>query len=441
MEMELGRKLEILSASAKYDASCASSGSDRGPAKGGLGASVSCGVCHSWSDDGRCISLLKILMTNRCGYDCAYCVNRVSGDTPRAMFTPEEVADLTMNFYIRNYIEGLFLSSAVYRSPDYTMELIYNTLRILRLERRFNGYIHVKAMPGADPALIRKTGLLADRMSANIELPSEKSLDLLAPQKEKSAIFGAMRTMRGNILDYKGGALKKRGSSMFLPAGQSTQIIVGASPETDFTVLKLSEALYNSFSLRRVYYSAFIPAVADERLPMVTPPLRRENRIYQADWLLRFYGFSAGEILSEENPNFDPDLDPKCFWALCNMHLFPVDAATADYEMLLRVPGIGVKSARRIVALRRVTKPTFDDLKKLGVVLKRARYFLTCSGKVMNQCDMDIRMIRERMIEGGDDKKMNVKKDRWESAGQMSLFGPALLPSPESRQSVLTGEL
>ena len=444
METDLNRKLEILSASAKYDASCASSGSDRVSLPGGVGASVSCGVCHSWSDDGRCISLLKVLLTNRCSYDCAYCVNRVSNDTPRAMFTPEEVARLTMEFYLRNYIEGLFLSSAIFRSPDYTMELIYNTVRLLREEHRFSGYIHVKAMPGADPVLIRKTGMLADRMSANIELPSQKSLDYLAPQKKKESIFGAMRQMNTSILEYRGGPSKpkKRGSSLFLPAGQSTQLIIGASPESDFTVLKLSEALYRSFSLKRVYYSAYIPTVADERLPALTPPLRRENRIYQADWLLRFYGFAADELLSEKNPDFDPDLDPKCFWALCNRNLFPVDVASADYDMLLRVPGIGVKSARRIVGLRRVTRPTFEDLKKIGVVLKRARFFITCDGRRMEDFDMDNSILKSHIIDvsaGGG--AISKRKGQDILSGQLTLFGAQMLPAPESRASALTGEL
>ncbi len=440
--MDVFKKLEILSNAAKYDASCASSGTARKNTPGGIGTAVRSGICHSWSDDGRCISLLKLLLTNKCAYNCAYCVNRASNDLPRALFTPEEIAELTVQFYKRNYIEGLFLSSAVYRNPDYTMEIILRTVALLREKYRFNGYIHAKAIPGADSALIRRTGFFVDRMSANIELPSEKSLNLLAPQKGKDAIFTAMRDMKSAMLDYRDGNSPSRSRRGFIPAGQSTQLIVGASPESDHSILSLSEALYRGFSLKRVYYSAYVPVTAlDNRLPLVGPPLRREHRLYQADWLLRLYGFRAGELLSEKNPNFDPNLDPKSHWALSNMHLFPVEINSTDYEMLVRVPGIGLRSAQRIVRARMVRDLSFDDLRKTGAVLKRARFFITCGGRHLEKDESDVIMIRERIIGRPAPRLLADARERNPGDGQLDLFGPDILHAPGPDALAVTGEL
>ncbi len=377
-------KLAILSDAAKYDVACTSSGVDRKGTPGKLGSAVAAGICHSFASDGRCIALLKILQSNACMYDCNYCVNRRSNDVPRATFTPNEIADLTFEFYKRNYIEGLFLSSAIMKSPDYTMEQMYTTLDLVRNHRGFNGYIHVKAIPGADPELIRRTGLLADRMSVNIELPSEKSLNTFAPDKTKQAILAPMKMLQNTITQAKNEVALFRHAPQFVPAGQSTQMIIGATPEKDGRIVKLAEGLYKGYSLKRVFYSAYIPVGSNNGLlPSTAPPLLREHRLYQADWLMRFYGFSAGEILPGEDENLDLNMDPKCQWALRNLHMFPVEINKADYSLLLRVPGIGVLSARKIVAARRVCSLDFDNLKKLGIVLKRAKYFITCKGKMM----------------------------------------------------------
>lgn len=398
--MDVLEKLKILSDAAKYDVSCSSSGSNRKNKKGGLGDAKPSGVCHSWSDDGRCISLLKILMTNYCIYDCAYCVNRSSNDLPRATFTPDEVVDLTINFYKRNYIEGLFLSAAVFRSPNYTMEMIFQVVRKLREEENFNGYIHTKAIPGADKEIVEKVGRFVDRMSVNIELPTEEGLKLLAPQKNKDSILKPMNLIKTGILESTEERKKFRFSPKFVPAGQTTQLIVGATTDPDLKILRLSEGLYNSYGLKRVYYSAFVPVSNNSKLPAIkSPPLVRENRLYQADWLLRFYGFQAKELLDEKKPDFDLALDPKCDWALRNIHLFPVEINKADYNMLLRVPGIGVKSAMRIVQARRLSSIDFYDLKKLGIVLKRAQYFITCKGKYYGLKDMDSEIIRNQLVE------------------------------------------
>ncbi|MFW6381623.1 MAG: putative DNA modification/repair radical SAM protein, partial [Bacillota bacterium] len=365
-------KLRILTEAAKYDVSCSSSGSRR-KNSGGLGNSAVGGICHSWSDDGRCISLLKILFTNRCIYDCSYCVNRASNDIPRASFTPDEVVKLTVNFYRRNYIEGLFLSSAVEEGPDYTMERLLKTVSSLRDDYNFNGYIHLKAIPGADYTLIHRAGKYADRMSVNIELPSEASLNRLAPQKRKRDILDPMKRLGSGIQENREDRKKYKNTPSFVPAGQSTQLIVGASPESDYQILRLSEGLYQNFNLKRVYYSAFMPVTSDQKLPVVDkPPLLREHRLYQADWLLRFYKFEADELLSADNPNFDVDLDPKANWALNNIDKFPLEVNRAPYELLLRVPGIGPKSCRRIVTARQQGAVGFEDLKKFGTVLKRA---------------------------------------------------------------------
>ncbi len=381
--MDLFDKLTILADSAKYDAACTSSGIDRGSSPGKIGNAVACGICHSFAADGRCISLLKVLLSNSCMYDCQYCVNRRSNDTPRATFTPRELADLTMQFYRRNYIEGLFLSSGILKNPDYTCEKMIETLRILREEYGFAGYIHAKAIPGADSALILRLGQLADRMSVNIELPSQKSLALLAPDKSKTAILRPMGLITGKIQQTQTEMVRYRHVPRFAPAGQSTQMIVGATADTDYRILTLSEALYKKYGLRRVFYSAYVPVSDNPLLPALQtkPPLLREHRLYQADWLLRYYGFSAREILDEEHQSLHPYLDPKCNWAINHMDLFPVEVNRASREMLLRVPGIGVNSVNRILAARRHSALDFAALKKIGVVLKRAQYFILCRGK------------------------------------------------------------
>ena len=373
------QRLKILTESAKYDVSCSSSGSRRANAKGGTGNASPAGICHSFTPDGRCISLLKILMSNRCSYNCLYCPNRAEADVPRASATPDEICELTMAFYKRNYIEGLFLSSAVEGSPDATMERMLDTVIRLRKVYRFNGYIHLHGSPLADRKLVSRAGMYVDRMSFNVELPSEKSLRLLAPQKNKEGVLMPMKQLALEKAAAKEEKAKHR--KLFLPAGQTTQLIVGASPEPDGQILKLSEAMYRRFSLKRVYYSSYIPVVKHSLLPDKCTGLLREHRLYQADWLMRFYGFSAGEIAGE-GENLPEEYDPKCAWALKNMHLFPVEINRAPYEMLLRIPGIGVKSARRIVRARKSSSLNFAALKKLGVVWKRAQYFVMCRGRM-----------------------------------------------------------
>ena len=384
--MDLLEKLEILSDAAKYDAACTSSGVRRAfqPGKIGNTSSSIAGCCHSFSADGRCITLLKVLMTNCCVYDCKYCVNRRSNDTRRAAFTPKELAELTIEFYRRNYIEGLFLSSGVIRNPDYTTELMIQSLRLLRHEYGFNGYIHAKAIPGTSPELVQQLGLLADRLSVNIELPSEAGLQTLAPDKTKQAILRPMGLIRDQAANSKQELAKYKHAPAFAPAGQSTQMIVGATQDSDRHILHLTQSLYDKYHLKRVFYSAYVPVVEHSLLPSpdTKPPLLREHRLYQADWLLRFYGFRAEELLDEQHPDFNPLIDPKCSWAISHLEQFPIEVLRADYEMLLRVPGIGPVSARRIIAARRTANLKFEDLKKLGVVLKRAQYFITCGGRV-----------------------------------------------------------
>lgn len=377
-------KLTVLADAAKYDVSCSSSGSTRPNVPGGLGNAYRAGICHTWTDDGRCVSLLKLLLTNNCVYDCAYCANRRSNDRPRATFTPREVADLTINFYRRNYIEGLFLSSGVLRSPDETMLNLIQAVAILRDEHRFNGYIHAKTIPGSSPELIEQLGRRVDRISVNIELPTEQSLALLAPQKTKQGIFTPMRFITERIAERAEEKRPALRAPRFAPAGQTTQLIIGATPETDRSILHLSEDLYGKLGLKRVYYSAYLPVNEDRNLPalVTAPPLLREHRLYQADWLLRFYGFRAAEILDERTSALDEVLDPKTSWALRNMQLFPIDVNRADYEQILRIPGIGVRSAKRIVVARRARRLRHEDLKRLGVVMKRASHFLTCDGRV-----------------------------------------------------------
>ncbi|MBO0469022.1 putative DNA modification/repair radical SAM protein [Enterococcus sp. DIV0242_7C1] len=381
--MDLSRKIEILAESAKYDVSCSSSGVADNQRTGSVGSTAKAGICHSFTSDGRCVSLLKLLFTNACIFDCHYCINRKSNAIPRATFTPQEVADLTMDFYMRNYIEGLFLSSAIIKNVDYTSELLIKTLKILRHEKGFKGYIHVKAIPGADERLIEELGFLADRMSVNVELPSRESLKLLAPDKDPFALYKPMKQITHKKKELSLVPALKRASS-FVPAGQSTQMIIGASPESDHSIVKIAENLYQKYDLKRVYYSAYIPVNQDSLLPAVTtdPPLLREHRLYQADWLLRFYRFSADEILSPEKPNFNLYLDPKANWAVQNYEQFPIDVQTASYERLLRIPGIGPKSAQNILKARKYYKLHLSDLKKLGVVVKRAQYFISCNGAV-----------------------------------------------------------
>lgn len=418
LSQDIFRKLEILTDAAKYDVACTSSGSSRRGQKGSMGNAVAGGLCHCFAADGRCISLLKILQTNECVYDCKYCLNRCTNDVPRATFTPEEIAELTISFYRRNYIEGLFLSSGIRKNPDYTMEQIYQAVYLLRSKYKFRGYIHVKAIPGADPLLVEKTGWLADRMSVNMELPTAESLRTLAPQKSRKKILMPMRQIqmgrRESLLlsDYQAEQRRGRTSlpavretaryelqeshpgSHFVPAGQSTQMIIGATPETDFEIVHMAEALYQQFDLKRVFYSAFVNTTGDPLLPDTRPPLLREHRLYQADFLLRYYQFKAEEIITKENPNLDVQVDPKCNWALCHLEYFPVEVETADYHTLLRVPGIGVKSAKRILSARRMGSLDYASLKKFGVVLKRAMYFITCHGRMM----MPIRQNREFIL-------------------------------------------
>ena len=385
-EMNLLDKLTILTDAAKYDASCTSSGVIRGSRPGMIGNTSSsiAGCCHSFSADGRCISLLKVLMTNYCVYDCKYCINRRSNDTRRTAFTPRELAELTVQFYRRNYIEGLFLSSGVLRDPDYTTLRMIETLRLLRQEFAFNGYIHAKAIPGTSPELVQQLGYLADRLSVNIELPSQKGLAALAPDKSKAAILAPMRLIEAQGRQNKEELVKYRHAPAFAPAGQSTQLIVGATEDSDRHILHLTESLYDRYRLKRVFYSAYVPVVENPLLPALhtKPPLLREHRLYQADWLLRFYGFRADELLDDQHPNFDPMLDPKCYWAITHPEQFPVEIMTADLGRLLRVPGIGPTGARRILSARRTGLLHFDDLKKMGIVLKRAQFFILCGGRM-----------------------------------------------------------
>lgn len=399
INLSLEQRLEILADSAKYDVSCSSGGSNRSGRAGSLGTTSVSGICHAWSADGRCISLLKILLTNSCIYDCAYCLNRRTNDIPRAAMTPDEVVDLTMNFYRRNYIEGLFLSTGVIRSADYTMEQLIAVAQRLREVERFNGYIHLKLVPGADPLLIALAGRYADRVSVNIELPSRQSLALLAPDKPRESVINPMRQVSALLVEAKEARTKSHKAPRFAPAGQSTQLIVGATPESDRDIITLTEGLYKKLELKRVYYSAYIPGSSDSRLPALpTPPLLREHRLYQADWLLRFYGFAAHELLDEARPNLDMRFDPKSDWALRHLELFPVEVNRVDYEVLLRVPGIGVRSARRIVQARRGTRLGEVELKKLGVVLKRAKYFLTAGGRYLGGIRLDGPRLMERML-------------------------------------------
>lgn len=464
-DLEIVKKLEILSDAAKYDVACTSSGVERKGNREGMGNATHCGICHSFAADGRCISLLKVLMTNECIYDCKYCINRRSNDTVRTSFTPQELCGLTIQFYRRNYIEGLFLSSGIRRSPDETMEQIYRVLFLLRRQYHFNGYIHVKGIPGASAELVQAVGYLADRMSLNLELPTAQGLQKLAPGKTREKILTPMRQIQNGIREQKllltdGGRIAKKpdnGSSLYLPgdgqilrekssygvstrsgkqerfvpAGQSTQMIVGATQENDYQILTIAESLYRKFELKRVFYSAYVALNEDKDLPQVgtKPPLLREHRLYQADFLLRFYGFAAKELLSEEKPNFNVYLDPKCDWAIRHLEYFPVEINRAGYEMLLRVPGIGVKSAQRIMRARRSAKLDFDQLKRIGVVLKRAHYFITCNGKMLYHTKIEEDYITRRILEL--DHAKNWQMDYQMTYRQLSLF--------DDRKEGLTG--
>lgn len=419
----LQRKLMILADAAKYDVACTSSGVSRSSGGTGLGNSRACGICHSFASDGRCISLLKILLTNDCIYDCKYCKNRVSNDVPRATFTPEEICRLTIGFYRRNYIEGLFLSSGVIKNPHYTMELILETVRLLREKYDFKGYIHVKSIPGADEDLILRTGYYADRMSCNLELPTAEGLKKLAPNKTRQLILQPLRQVQKGILQNKEELTIYRHTPKFVPAGQSTQVIVGATPESDYEIISVAEAMYKKFSLRRVFYSAYIAVNKDELLPAVDtkPPLLREHRLYQADWLMRFYGFRADELLSEQHASFNIALDPKCDWALRHLDQFPVEINKASYEMILRVPGIGVTGARRICRARRYAILDFNDLKRMGIVLKRAMYFITCSGRMMYRIKFNEDAITKNLL--AVDEKLPVEvRESISGYHQLSMF-------------------
>ncbi len=485
--LPLEEKLKILSAAARYDVSCTSSGVNRKGEKGALGNAASCGICHSFAADGRCISLLKVLLSNECVFDCKYCMNRASNDIPRASFTPEELCGLTIEFYRRNYIEGLFLSSGVLGTPDHTMELFYRTLYMLRHQYRFNGYVHVKTIPGADGELIRRVGYLADRMSVNLEISSQEGLKKLAPHKTHSRILTPIRQIQNGIIQdrlegrradavpgtigmnerkeqslllretsaayetekttapdkaaldrydpywqylVRSAQTVRRDRPHFVPSGQSTQMIVGAVPESDYQLVHTAEALYRNYDLKRVFYSAYVPLNEDSCLPALDtkPPLLREHRLYQADWLLRFYGFQAGELLTEDKPNFNLFIDPKCDWAVRHLELFPVEINTAGYASLLRVPGIGVKSAKRILYARKHGIPDFTALKKMGVVLKRAHYFITLNGRMMYPVKIDETCITHNLIQSEQKKNWQVAQDM--TYHQLSLFDDFHLVDP-----------
>ena len=420
--MSVMEKLRILTDAAKYDVACTSSGTSRGNDGTGIGNCVQMGICHSFAADGRCISLLKILFTNECIFDCKYCINRRSNDVPRASFTPDEICELTIEFYRRNYIEGLFLSSGILRSPDYTMELICAALEKLRKVYRFQGYIHVKAIPGASEELIERAGFLADRMSVNLELATAEGLRTLAPHKTRDKILKPMRLVQNGRSQNAYELKVYHHAPSFVPAGQSTQMIVGATPETDYQMLHVAETLYQRFDLKRVFYSAFVSVNVDKALPAKTdqgPPLLREHRLYQADWLLRYYKFEAKELLTEEEPNFNPLFDPKCNWALRHLEYFPVEVNRAPYEMLLRVPGLGYRSAGRIVRARRLGTLDFQDLKKIGVVLKRAMYFLTCNGRMMYPVKLEQDYIARNLLDAGERLPQEVRGMTYQ---QLSLF-------------------
>nr|WP_309485115.1 putative DNA modification/repair radical SAM protein [Alkalibacter rhizosphaerae] len=400
MKEDLYERLMVLADSAKYDVSCSSSGVDRKSNKQGLGSAKSYGICHTWAADGRCISLMKVLLTNNCIYNCAYCVNRVTNDVERASLTPEETALLTMEFYRRNYIEGLFLSSAIEKNADDTMEKMYQVLLLLRKIHHFNGYIHIKVIPGAQDTLVQQCGMLADRMSVNMELPSRESLSLLAPQKDPEKILLPMKQIHHQIIDNKDARKYLRHAPSFVPAGQSTQVIIGATPDTDRRILSVSEQLYTRYQLKRVYYSAYVPVNEGPNLPSLwtKPPMLREHRLYQADWLLRYYGFTVSELFSKNTENMDTEMDPKLAWALAHLDSFPVEINTATYSTLIRVPGIGDISARRILKERRIRPLDFDGLKRTGCVLKKAKHFILAKGRYYGE-KLEFDTIKNNLVE------------------------------------------
>lgn len=409
MKLSVEKKLEILADAAKYDVSCASSGSNRKNTGKGLGNATGMGICHSYSEDGLCISLLKILLTNYCIYDCAYCVSRKSNDVTRAAFTVDEVVDLTINFYRRNYIEGLFLSSGIFKNADYTNERLIRVAKRLRTEHRFNGYIHLKIIPGASSEVMEEAGLYADRLSVNLEIPTEKSLKKIAPEKDHVSVYKPMNWLSSRIDEYKEDRKKYRKVSSFAPGGQSTQMIIGASPERDLEILQLTSNLYTEQKLRRVYYSGYIPISNDSRLPAIrTAPLKRENRLYQADWLFRFYGFDMSEIVSEKHPELDLEIDPKLAYALRNPDLFPVDINQAPYDLILRIPGIGVKTAQMIVKSRRYGKVRIEDVKKMGAAINRAKYFIQIQGRALPMIAGDPHRVRSAIVHRENGNQMNL---------------------------------
>lgn len=434
--MSIKEKLGILADAAKYDVACTSSGVDRKGDGTGMGNSIAAGICHSFSSDGRCISLLKVLMSNECIYDCKYCRNRASNDIERATFTPEEICTLTMDFYRRNYIEGLFLSSGVLQNPSYTMERLYQTIWLLRNKYNFQGYIHVKSIPGADPRLVQQIGYLVDRMSVNLELPTADGLSKMAPNKSRKTILAPMRQIQNGIAQSKEELAVYRHAPSFVSGGQSTQMIIGATPETDYQIVNVAENLYQKFRLKRVFYSAYVQVNQDKDLPALPggPPLLREHRLYQADFLMRFYGFEAKELLSEDRPNFNVLLDPKADWALRHLELFPVEINRADYTMLLRIPGIGVKSAQKIIKARRGCTLTFEHLKKLNVSLKRALYFITCNGKMMYRTKIEEDYITRNLLNVKEKLPFDVDGVTYK---QITLFDTGLFPEENSFKKVM----
>ncbi len=413
MSERIREKLKILADAAKYDVSCSSSGSNRKNTKDGVG-DTGAGICHTYTEDGRCVSLLKILLTNVCIFDCAFCVSRRSNDVQRAAFTVDEVVELTMNFYRRNYIEGLFLSSGIFKNADYTMERMVRIAKKLRLEHRYNGYIHLKTIPGASEELIKEAGLYADRMSINLEMPTETGLKLLAPEKSHEEVKRDLGVVRDNLIKFNNERSIIKSTPKFVPAGQSTQMVIGASDESDKDIMYTARNYYKEFQLKRVYYSGYIPISEDSRMPVIgtQPPLLRENRLYQTDWLMRFYGFEVQEILNDENPNLDIQVDPKLSWALRNPQYFPVDINTADYKMILRIPGIGVKSAKKIVQARQFGRIHEYQLKNLGVAFNRAKYFMRCSDSRFQLNDPEPMYIKKRILEKSQSKYLKNNPDQ-----------------------------
>ena len=412
-------KLKILADAAKYDVSCSSSGSKRSNTNKGLGDSSGMGICHSYTEDGRCVSLLKILLTNHCIFDCAYCVTRKSNDIKRAAFKVQEVVDLTINFYRRNYIEGLFLSSGIFKNADYTMERLVAVAKKLRKEENFNGYIHLKSIPGASDELMREAGLYADRLSVNIEIPTESGLKKLAPDKNREDFIKPMAKVKNEIIQYKAEKKIIRNTPKYAPAGQSTQMIIGASGENDFQIMQTSNHFYRNFNLKRVYYSGYVPISYDDRLPKIGSevPMLRENRLYQTDWLMRFYGFDVSEILNEQHQHLDLDIDPKLSWALRNLHEFPVDVNTADKRMLARIPGLGMRSVHKILNARRFRRLNWEHLKKIGVALNRAKYFMVCDSNQFEKRDLTSEKIKGFILQNSNSKY------RTTLSNQLSLFG------------------